>query len=558
MKEVECMTRFIKISHLTPFFVPRTRTCLFRFALSKMSNSVRQRGPARKATKANGLPEELSGSSATAVEDGERIVKIDTRQGFVGVTLSNSASPPGVLVDAADPADLACKVGIKQGDVITSIDGNAVTDHAAVVAAIEQATETGAILTVKYLSDPPASMLRSTKSLMFAYLLLFTGGAFGLHHIYLGRDAHAFLHFISFNGLLGLGWVRDLLMLPRYVAAANDDVSHRRQLRADKIVSPERPPRSYSRTLAMLAFAYLFAYVASSLHPRFDEAPYPIIVTILIESLLAAVGASIGVHLIASMPPQAAPIGRILLGAMSTTAVSRFGFGGTGCLMPALGAVLGCRYRATWADRAPQRRLTVGVPRRAAVLVLGATLSGSAVLTALYQRCEVGVVTADGGVQRIRFKDAVNHLVQSPFVQQLGSNVRRLLVDSYSFGWRHAFQNAFDSFDLAGEAHACKVLGLESKCLQSFSAVKRAYRGLALEYHPDVRPAPRGPSPCCAPCTGATPALHRLVAPMQRCHARAPSPCCAPCSTLVPSDRPSRRAAAARRRPPHLCGSQAS
>ena len=46
-------------------------------------------------------------------------------------------------------------------------------------------------------------------------------------------------------------------------------------------------------------------------------------------------------------------------------------------------------------------------------------------------------------------------------------------------------RQVFDSFDLAGEAHACETIGLGKGCLEHFADVKRAYRALALEYHPD-------------------------------------------------------------------------
>ena len=93
--------------------------------------------------------------------------------------------------------------------------------------------------------------------------------------------------------------------------------------------------------------------------------------------------------------------------------------------------------------------------------------------------------TADGGVQTIRFKDGVHHLLNSPFVRHLGTNVYNLIREAASMGWRPAFARAFDSFDLAGEGHACEALGLEPTCLEDWSEVKRAHRALVLEYHPD-------------------------------------------------------------------------
>ena len=58
-------------------------------------------------------------------------------------------------------------------------------------------------------------------------------------------------------------------------------------------------------------------------------------------------------------------------------------------------------------------------------------------------------------------------------------------TDGFSSGWSAAFEKVYNSLDLAGEAHACEQLGLDKGCLESYADVKRAYRSLALEYHPD-------------------------------------------------------------------------
>lgn len=63
--------------------------------------------------------------------------------------------------------------------------------------------------------------------------------------------------------------------------------------------------------------------------------------------------------------------------------------------------------------------------------------------------------------------------------------VYKLVTEGPSVGWRETWRKAFESFDFAGEGHACEELGLSTGCLEDFSAVKRRYRELALEYHPD-------------------------------------------------------------------------
>ena len=66
-----------------------------------------------------------------------------------------------------------------------------------------------------------------TKSLFWSYFWWLFGGVFGAHHVYLGRDDHAFIWFCTLGGYFGIGWIRDLWRIPTYVADANDDVEYR-------------------------------------------------------------------------------------------------------------------------------------------------------------------------------------------------------------------------------------------------------------------------------------------------------------------------------------------
>ncbi|KAL8581221.1 hypothetical protein ACOMHN_038321 [Nucella lapillus] len=62
---------------------------------------------------------------------------------------------------------------------------------------------------------PPKS-----KSILEAYLLAIPLGVLGAHHFYLGRIAFGIMYFLTF-GLLGLGWLIDLLRLPCLVSSIN-------------------------------------------------------------------------------------------------------------------------------------------------------------------------------------------------------------------------------------------------------------------------------------------------------------------------------------------------
>ncbi|KAK7884309.1 hypothetical protein WMY93_027432 [Mugilogobius chulae] len=66
------------------------------------------------------------------------------------------------------------------------------------------------------------------KSVTVAYALWALGGPLGLHHLYLHRDSHALLWMITLGGF-GLGWVREFIRIPSYVAEANQDAERLKQ-----------------------------------------------------------------------------------------------------------------------------------------------------------------------------------------------------------------------------------------------------------------------------------------------------------------------------------------
>lgn len=114
------------------------------------------------------------------------------------------------------------------------------------------------------------------KSLTTTYVLWLFGGFFGLHHFYLGRDEQAFLWWASLGGYFGFGWLRDLFVIPRYVAEVNQDPKYFegliQKIKAHPTVCTSyftlpvwvhdlmlQPPFSGWRFAGMTVFGYLFA-----------------------------------------------------------------------------------------------------------------------------------------------------------------------------------------------------------------------------------------------------------------------------------------------------------
>lgn len=73
--------------------------------------------------------------------------------------------------------------------------------------------------------------MHSQKSMPLTYVFWLLGGWFGLHHLYLGRDRHAFLTWSTFGGFVGIGWLRDSWKIPEYVRDANEDQAYTEELK---------------------------------------------------------------------------------------------------------------------------------------------------------------------------------------------------------------------------------------------------------------------------------------------------------------------------------------
>jgi DnaJ family protein C protein 22 len=98
------------------------------------------------------------------------------------------------------------------------------------------------------------------KSMFLTYVLWSIGGFFGLHHIYLERDAQAFLWWCTLGGYAGCGWLRDIFHIPEYVADANEDKKfmekHIHRLRKHETVIPITSLLLYYLSLVEYTYKY--------------------------------------------------------------------------------------------------------------------------------------------------------------------------------------------------------------------------------------------------------------------------------------------------------------
>jgi len=81
---------------------------------------------------------------------------IDTREGHLGIDVSNSTVCTGVNVDKVHPKDLCALAGLKASMVITSVNGVAVYEHEGAMELMKEAKAKETKLTLEYLTEAAA------------------------------------------------------------------------------------------------------------------------------------------------------------------------------------------------------------------------------------------------------------------------------------------------------------------------------------------------------------------------------------------------------------------
>ncbi|EDW46209.1 GM13353 [Drosophila sechellia] len=105
------------------------------------------------------------------------------------------------------------------------------------------------------------------KSVVIAYLCWLFGGIFGLHHLYLHRDRHAFIWWCTLGGYMGIGWMGELFLIPEYVRDANEDPKFVKMFVA-KLQAYPKPPYSSKRFVGQVMIGHLFGQVCSMAIPE--------------------------------------------------------------------------------------------------------------------------------------------------------------------------------------------------------------------------------------------------------------------------------------------------
>ncbi|XP_076682060.1 TM2 and DnaJ domain-containing protein wurst [Andrena cerasifolii] len=311
------------------------------------------------------------------------------------------------------------------------------------------------------------------KSTFWAYVFWLFGGLVGAHHVYLERDAHAFVYFSTFGGYLGLGWLRDVFRIPSYVADANENPRFINEFK-QKVRTNRKPPFSAVRFAAECAVAYLWAELYRNAIPE-DEVcginfrylliltPFVIALGVWVVGNIGREQGSIWVPLCVAylLYPTLPYIGDDSMWVFSMVIVSSLTFDS---------------FSKQWKLKPRKKRSLV---RRFSYLGLAVALYLALLGSYLYFNAAI----TDSEGEEIKLSEAVRHFLTSPIWLDLKASLAATWTQATNQGFWETWTQLVDLTDPRGEINAYRVLDLSQTATQT--EITSRWRTLSRDHHPD-------------------------------------------------------------------------
>ena len=322
----------------------------------------------------------------------------------------------------------------------------------------------------------PVHHRRGEKSLCIAYLLWMFGGIFGLHHLYLRRDGHAFIYYISCGAYFGLGWIRDLWKLPGYVRDANEDPEFMKNLH-DSMRKHPQPETSYVRNFGYIIVADILGYLVigalpTEFIPEFERR--------MLVAILVPLAVAYGIWLVGNVGRHEGSISPALIGSYVLSPVFLW--------YP--NSVFFCSLTSYWSfqrwglkwrkNRGPPKSLL----KRMLIWIICIALYSSLWTSWLYFNC-----TIDKDGETIKCRDAAKNFLNSPFWKEFKVVMRDLWNYVQHHGISGVWEELISAIDPTGEIGALKSLNLTESASQE--EITSQYRKLARVWHPDRHKDPK-------------------------------------------------------------------
>lgn len=324
-----------------------------------------------------------------------------------------------------------------------------------------------------HLEEKNKKLKKKEKSIFWTYVLWMFGGLVGAHHVYLERDAQAFIYFSTLGGYVGLGWLRDIYRIPSYVQEANDHPNFLNDFK-QKVRNNRKPPFSTVRFATENAVAYFWAEIFRNAIPE-DEV-YGINFRHLL--ILTPLVIALGVWIVGNIGREQGSIWIALCSAyLLYPTLSYIGDDSMWIFLMVVAASLGFdTFSKQWRLKPRKKRHFVqrifylGIAVAIYVSLLGSFLYFNAVVT-------------DSEGEEIKLSEAIQHFLTSPIWLDLKASLEATWNQAVHQGFWATWAQLIDLTDPRGEINAYKILGLSQTATQT--EVTSRWRALSRDNHPD-------------------------------------------------------------------------
>jgi DnaJ family protein C protein 22 len=312
------------------------------------------------------------------------------------------------------------------------------------------------------------------KSLLLTYLCWLTGGLFGLHHFYLGRDDHAFITLATFGGYFTLGLIRDLWRLPEYVKEANNDPEYLDKLH-QQIKINKRPSSSIVRQSGMMIMGNLLAFLVEYAIP-IELLPDSSV--IILKSILVPFASAFGVWLTGNVGRHQGSLDKPLMAAYLAASLSHiFNLRQYGSFSTLAAFIVFSRYCREWRVKPAKKK---SVLLRIFIFALCVAIYVSLWSSWLYFNCTIQDPETE---KPIKCRVALDNFMKSSAYTNLSEAVWILVEHARHQGFSGLWREMMQEFDLSGRSAALATLGLQESATQK--EILAQYKKLSREYHPD-------------------------------------------------------------------------
>lgn len=315
--------------------------------------------------------------------------------------------------------------------------------------------------------------LPEQKSLLIAYILWLFGGVFGVHHVYLHRDAHAFVWWCTLGGYFGLGWACEIFKIPEYVRDANED-SRFIQTFIDKLRKYSKPEFSTVRFLGQIMVSYLFGQMWMIAVPEDEFIGLSWRFLLWLTPFFSA----LGVWIVGNIGREKGTLWHCLIAAYLVYPIRYYVYDETYWFtgMVFVSALTFDHFSKQWRREPPKRH---GPVRRTIVLSTCVVLYLAVWSSYFFFN---GKITDSEG-DEVPVHEAIRNFIKSPW----WTDLKQTFVETWQFaqhnGWYETWKQIVDSIDADGEQNAYKVLDVSPTATQS--EITSIWRKLSRENHPD-------------------------------------------------------------------------